>query len=117
MIIDSFDYESEAIVSPKVFFGERRKICDVAVGTFSREIYPAVLERFPNEKIGEMRAANRIKPVHLLTVNDKKIVFYLSEIGASLAGTDAIEINWCTGADKFILFARQGLVRFSGFFG
>lgn len=108
MIIDSFDYEGEAIVSPKAFFGERRKICDVAVGTFSREIYPAVLERFPNEKIGEMRASNRIKPVHLLTINDKKIVFYLSEIGASLAGTDAIEINWCTGADKFILFGSAG---------
>lgn len=108
MITDSFDPESEAIVSPKAFFGEQRKICDIAIGTFSREIYPAVLERFPNEKIGEMRAANWIRPLHLLTVNDKKIVFYLSEIGAALAGTDVIEINWLTGADKFILFGSAG---------
>ncbi len=85
MIIDSFDPDSEAIVSPKAFFGEQRKICDIAIGTFSREIYPAVLERFPNETIGEMRTANWIRPLHLLTVNDKKIVFYLSEIGASRA--------------------------------
>lgn len=108
MITDSFTPESEAIVSPKAFFGEQRKICDIAIGTFSREIYPAVLKRFPNEQIGEIRAANRIKPMHLLTVNDRKVVFYLSEIGAALAGTDVIEINWHTGADKFILFGSAG---------
>ena len=108
MIIDSFDPESEAIVSPKAFYGERREICDIAIGTFSREIYPAVLERFPNEKVGEMRAANWIRTMHLLTVNDKKIVFYLSEIGAAGAGADMIEINWRTGADKFILFGSAG---------
>ena len=108
MIIDSFDPKSEAIISPKAFFGEQGKICDIAIGTFSREIYPAVLERFPNEQIGEMRAANRVKPIHLLNINDKKIAFYLSEIGAALAGTDIIEINWHTGAGKFILFGSAG---------
>ena len=35
MITDSFTLESEAIVSPKAFFSEQRKICDVAIGTFS----------------------------------------------------------------------------------
>lgn len=49
----------------------------------SREIFPAVLKLFENEKIGEMKAANRIKPVYLLDVNNLKIAFYLSEIGAS----------------------------------
>ncbi len=108
MIIDAFDPESEAIVSPKALVGEQRKLCDIAVGTFSREIYSAVLERFPNEQAGEIRAANWIRPVHLLTVNDKKIVFYLSEMGAALAGTDVIEINWLTGAGRFILFGSAG---------
>ena len=74
----------------------------------SREIFPAVLKLFENEKIGEMKAANRIKPVYLLDVNNLKIAFYLSEIGASLSGTDIIEVNWMTGAKKFILFGSAG---------
>lgn len=41
------------------------------------------MKLFENEKIGEMKAANRIKPVYLLDVNNLKIAFYLSEIGAS----------------------------------
>ena len=108
MIIESFDTQSDAIITPQSFFGEQQKICDIAIGTFSREIYPAVLERFPNEVVCELRAANRIKPIHLLTVNDQKVIFYLSEIGATLSGTDVIEINWRTGANKFILFGSAG---------
>ena len=83
MISDSFDMESEAIITPSSFLGEKGKICDIAIATFSREIFPAVLKLFENEKIGEMKAANRIKPVYLLDVNNLKIAFYLSEIGAS----------------------------------
>ena len=29
MIIDSFDLESEPIITPKSFFGEKNKICDI----------------------------------------------------------------------------------------
>ncbi|MCI9127878.1 MAG: nucleoside phosphorylase [Eubacterium sp.] len=108
MIINSFDIESEAIITPISFFGEKNKICDVAIATFSREIYPAVLNNFSNEEIGEMKAANRIRPVHLLDVNNLKIAFYLSEIGAACSSTDIIEVNWMTGADKFILFGSAG---------
>lgn len=75
----------------------------------SREIFPAVLKLFENERIGEMKAVNRIKPVYLLNVNNNlKIAFYLSEIGASLSGTHIIEVNWMTGAKKFILFGSAG---------
>ncbi|MBQ8135981.1 MAG: nucleoside phosphorylase, partial [Clostridia bacterium] len=37
-----------------------------------------------------------------------KAVFYLSEIGSTLAATDMIEVNWKTGADKLILFGSAG---------
>ncbi len=108
MITDSFDNKSEAIISPKSFFGEKKYISDIAIATFSREIYPEVLRRYPNEQIDEIRSANWIRPVHLITVDGMKIVFYLSEIGSTLAGTDVIEINWKTGADKFIMFGSAG---------
>ncbi len=108
MITDSFDNKSEPIITPETFFGEQKKICDIAIGTFSREIYSVVLNGFPNENVGIIKAANRIRPIHLLTVDDMKVVFYLSEIGSTLAGNDIIEINWMTGADKFILFGSAG---------
>ena len=108
MIINSYDDMSEAIISPKSFFGEQKKLCDIAIGTFSREIYPAVLKRFPHEQVGEIRAANRFKPIHCLTIGEQQVIFYLSEIGSALAGTDVIEINWMTGANKFILFGSDG---------
>ena len=68
MITHSFDPHSGAIITPTALFGEQKGICNIAIATFSREIYPAVLERYPNEQIAEIRAANRIKPVHLLTL-------------------------------------------------
>lgn len=108
MITDSFDINSDAIISPKSFFGEKAKICDIAIATFSREIYSAVLKHFPNEQIGEMKAANRTKPVHLLTANNQKIAFYLSELGAAFSSTNIIEVSWRTGAEKFIVFGSAG---------
>ncbi len=108
MITESFDNKSEPIITPEAFFGEQKKICDIAIGTFSREIYSVVLNTFPNENVGIIKAANRIRPIHLLTVDGMKFIFYLSEIGSALAGNDIIEINWMTGADKFILFGSAG---------
>ena len=108
MITESFDNTSEAIISPKSIFGEQKRICDLAIGTFSREIFPAMLEKYPHEQIAEIRAANGIKPIYLLTVEGMKVVFYLSEIGSAMAATDVIEINWKTGAERFILFGSAG---------
>ena len=108
MITDSFDNISEAIISPASFHGEQKHICESAIATFSREIYPAVLEKYPNEQIGEIRAANRCRPIHLLTVGEQKIAFYLSELGAAMAATDVIDVHWLTGVNKFIMFGSAG---------
>ena len=37
-----------------------------------------------------------------------KIAGYLSHIGSALAGSDVINANWLTGADKFIMFGSAG---------
>lgn len=110
MITDSFDNKSEAIITPQAFYGEKKNICDIAIATFSREIYTAALEKYPNEVISELRAANRIKPIHLLDIGGQKIVFYLSEISSTLAATDIIEIGWRTGANKFIYYGSAGYI-------
>ena len=108
MITDSFDNVSEAIITPRAFFGEKKNICDTAILTFSREIYATVLEKYPGEVIGEITAANKVKPLHLITVDGIKVIFYISEIGSALASTDVIEVNWKTGSEKFIMFGSAG---------
>ena len=54
MIINSFDPESPAIISPGDFYGEARQLCDVCIVTFSHVIFSHVLETFPNEKAAEI---------------------------------------------------------------
>ena len=108
MITESFDDKSEAIIIPEAFYGASLDVCDVAIATFSREIYSEVLQSYPNEQIAEIRMANRIRPVYLLKVEDMKIAFYLSEIGATLAATDVIDVCWITGARSVIMFGSAG---------
>ena len=108
MITEAFDDKSEPIITPGSFFGEKQCLCDIAIATFSREIYPAVLKAYENEVVGNISAANRIKPIHMITVNGIKMVFYLSEIGSALAATDVMDVNWQTGATKFIMFGSAG---------
>lgn len=108
MVTDSFDNISEPVISPQHFFGEKKNLSEVAIVTFSREINEIILEQYPKEQIGEIRAANRIRPIYLITVDGMKLVYYLSEIGSALASTDVIEVNWLTGAEKFILFGSAG---------
>ncbi len=108
MITESFDNSSEPIISPMSFHGEKRNICDIAVATFSREIYSAVLEAYENEQIGEIKSVNWIRPIHLVSTDGIKFAFYLSEIGSTQAAEDVIEVNWTIGADKFIMFGSAG---------
>ena len=108
MIIHSFDPESPAIISPGDFYGEARLLCDVCIVTFSHVIFSHVLENLPHEQAAEIHACNGYTPIHLLTVNGRKIGFYLSHIGATGAGTDIIECHHMTGATKFVMFGSAG---------
>ncbi|MBQ2155477.1 MAG: hypothetical protein II438_03525, partial [Clostridiales bacterium] len=108
MITDSFDDKSEAIVTPGSFFGERKHICDTAIVTFSREIFEEALAKYPNEQVSELGSVNKIRPIHLLDIGGMKAVLYISEMGSAQAATDFIEVNWKTGADKFILETKEG---------
>ena len=108
VITDSFDNISEAVLTPKAFFGEQKNICDIAVATFSREIFDSVLSEYPNTKIGELRSVNLIRPIYLVETEGVKFSFYMSLVGSSPCATDVIEVNWMTGAHKFILFGSCG---------
>ena len=108
MITESFDSISEPIITPMSFFGEKKHLCDIAIATFSREIYSSVLERYEHEQVGEICTANHTRPIYLLAAGGMKIGFYLSEIGSALASSCVIDVNWQTGAEKFIMFGSAG---------
>ena len=89
MITESYSEEREARFSPGASLGERKHLCDTAIATFSGEIFQAVIDKYPHREVGE-------------------IVFYLSSIGACLAGNDIIEMEWQTGVKNFIIFGSCG---------
>ena len=108
MITDSFDSKSNAIIKPEAFYGEKKNFSDIAIATFSDKIFYYVLRQFKNTKIGKFRAHVTAKDIYLIEVEGRKIVFYLSNIGSTLATMDIIEINHVTGANKFIFFGSAG---------
>ena len=46
--------------------------------------------------------------VYIFEIDRMKIAGYLSHIGSALAGSDVIDVNWLTGASKFIMFGSAG---------
>lgn len=108
MITDTFDDTSEPILTREAVLGPRKEICDLAIVTLSHKIYNTVLKTYPNTKATTLSAANMTKPIHLLDVKGMKVIFYLSEMASALAATDVIEVNWKTGAKKFVMFGSAG---------
>lgn len=108
MIIDSFDTRTAPILTPDAFYGEQKHLCDTCIVIFSRVIFANILETFPCEQIAEIRACNAVRPVYALTHQGRKIAFYLSGIGSTAAATDVIEVNWLTGATRFVMFGSAG---------
>ena len=108
MITESFSEESEALFSPGAFLGERKYLCDTAIATFSGEIYQAVIDKYPHREVAHIGSANGRKPIYAIEINGMEIVFYLSSIGACLAGIDIIEMQWQTGVKNLIIFGSCG---------
>ena len=77
MITDSYRSEKESIFSPEAFLGERKHVCDTAIATFSGEIFNSVLEKYPHKEVADVTTVNGSKPVYLLDINGKNVVFYL----------------------------------------
>ena len=108
MITDSFDSKTEPIIHPESFYGEQNHICGTCIVLFSKVIFDNVLSTFPCEKIAEIEGCNGNIPIYAFFHGGKKLAFYLSGIGSTLAATDVIEANWLTGATKFIMFGSAG---------
>ncbi len=108
MIIHSYCEEKESIITPEAFFGERKDICRTAIATFSHEIFQAVISHYPHTQVAQIGSANGHRPIYRLEVNGKPIIFYMSSIGACMAGNFIIEMQWQTGIKNLIIFGSAG---------
>ena len=108
MITSSYRDEWETVFDREIFLGERKFLYNMAIATFSQKIYESVLEKYPHKEIAHLGSPNGRKPIWLLDIDGKEIVFYMSGIGACQAGNDLIEMQWQTGIMKFVIFGSAG---------
>ena len=107
MITDSFD-RSRPLTSPKDFIGEQQHLADVCILTFSNVIVEAMRARYDLREIGTIRSVNGTRPIYLFECAGRPMLFCMAGIGAAMAGNDVVELNWMTGATRFILFGSAG---------
>lgn len=107
MIIHSYD-ESEPLISPRDFYGPQKHLCETCILTFSHVIFSELKRMFPLREAAIMGAANGGIPIYLFEYGGKTLAACLCGIGATQAGTNTVEINWLTGAEKFIMFGSAG---------
>lgn len=108
MIIHSFDDQSEPLFTPEAFLGPQRHLCEICILTFSDVILKELQARFALREVGTLDSANGARPVYLFESDGKTLAVALCGIGATLAGGQMVELNWITGATKFILFGSAG---------
>ena len=108
MIIDSYDVNSEPIVTLENFYGEKRHLVKKCILIFSKIIYEYMLETFQCKQIAEVNACNGNIPVWSFEYEGETIAFYLTPIGSTLAGGTLAEVNHLTGAFIFIMFGSCG---------
>lgn len=72
--------------------------------------YYPFLKKYDSKIIGESSTANGPIEIYLFEVEKKKILFYMSPIGSSLAGTVMHEVSYISGATKFIVFGSCGVL-------
>lgn len=108
MITDCYDIQTEPIVNLKDFYGEPKRIVDVCLIIFSKEIHAHLLSTFACEEIGVLGACNGDISIYKMNYKGKDIAFYMTGIGSAVAASFCYEASWITGATKFIMFGSCG---------
>lgn len=108
MIIDSYDNNTEPVISLKDFYKERKYLTEKCLIIFSKIIIDYLLDHFECQKIGTIESVSGSRSVYKSTFEGQEFAFYLTMMGSALASTDCVEVNWITGAHKFIMFGSCG---------
>lgn len=108
MITDSFDEKSKPLISLNDIYGEQKHLTDICIICFSKIIHQTILDTHECEQIAEIGACGGNIQIYAFYDQGRKIAFYLSPIGSAIASQCIAEVNWLTGAAKFIMFGSAG---------
>lgn len=117
MITDSYDIQTEPMFSLKDFYGEQKHIVNTCLVLFSSEIQKHLLDTFECSVIGKMMTCREVTPIYQLTYENRKIAFYLSQLGSAMAADYCAETWWLTGAENFVMFGSCGSLNREKTFG
>lgn len=110
MLTETFD-QSEEILRPGLFYGEREKLCDSCILTFSAAAIEYALKTYPCEQRAAIESTGGTIPVYVMEHQGKQVAFYQSMIGAAAAGGCLEEARCLTGASHYIMFGSCGCLR------
>ena len=108
MITDSFDSKSDPLFTPEHFLGPQKRLCDICLLTFSHVILKEMQARFALSEIGTLDSAGGSRPFYTFEHDGRTLAVMLAGLGSTVAGNDVIELNWITGATKFVMFGSAG---------
>lgn len=107
MITEGFTNE-KGVISPEDIYGRGEHLFEVCICTFSPAIFDELLSMYPNKQAAFVGSVKGPQPIYALEAEGKTIGAFCISMGSTLAGTELIDINVLTGADKFVVFGSAG---------
>lgn len=108
MITDNFDPHSAPVISPKMVYGTREKLCDVCVVTFSHVVIERAAARFDCTVAAQIGGIGGDTPIYLMEYKGRKIAFYQSQVGSAAAGAFLEEAHCLVGTEHYVMFGSCG---------
>lgn len=108
MIIHDYDTQTEPMISMKTVYGEQQHLVDKCLIIYSKVIHDYLLNNYDCSLIGEISVCNGNIGIYSFMLHGEKTAFYLSGITSTFAAETVCDVNWLTGASKFIMFGSCG---------
>ncbi len=108
MITDSYDIETEPLITPEHFYGEKRCLVKTCLILFSHELHSYLLSHYACKQLAVILSCREDITIWCLEHKGTQIAFYLSITGSSGASELCSEVHWLIGADTFYMFGSCG---------
>ena len=108
MIIHDYDDQTEPIINMKTVYGEQKHLVDKCLVLYSKVIHDYLLDHYDCSLISEVPVCNGNIGIYSFVLQGEKIAFYLSGTTSTFAAEAVCDVNWQTGATKFIMFGSCG---------
>lgn len=116
MILEEFDYDKEAILTPSHFLEEqilakglKEKMPKVAVSCFERKTFERVLNLLNGEEIANTKNANDDFPIYKVTYKNMQLALFMMDMGSAGAGGQLEEV-YALGVEKVVVFGSCGVL-------